>query len=152
VAILDFDVHHGNGNEEIFVHDQRVMVCSSFQHPFYPDTPFDESNDRIICAPLEATARSDEFRTAIEEVWLPALNRFRPEMILVSAGFDAHREDEMSGVSLSEDDYRWITEKIVQLADDCCSGRVVSSLEGGYELSALARSVEAHLKVLMNLH
>jgi acetoin utilization deacetylase AcuC-like enzyme len=152
VAILDFDVHHGNGNEEIFAADPRVMVCSSFQHPFYPDTPFDESNDRIICAPLEATARSEEFRTAIESVWFPALSRFRPEMILVSAGFDAHREDEMSGVSLTEDDYRWITEKILQLADEFCSGRVVSTLEGGYELSALARSVEAHVKVLMNLN
>jgi acetoin utilization deacetylase AcuC-like enzyme len=152
IAILDFDVHHGNGNEQIFADDPRVMVCSSFQHPFYPDTPFDESNDRIICAPLEATARSDEFRAAIKRVWLPALSRFRPEMIFVSAGFDAHREDEMSGVSLVEDDYRWVTEKIVQMADGFSSGRVVSTLEGGYDLSALARSVEAHLKVLMNLH
>jgi acetoin utilization deacetylase AcuC-like enzyme len=152
IAILDFDVHHGNGNEQIFADDPRVMVCSSFQHPFYPDTPFDENSDRIICAPLEATARSDEFRAAIERVWLPALSRFRPEMIFVSAGFDAHREDEMSGVSLVEDDYRWITEKIVQMAEGFSSGRVVSTLEGGYDLSALARSVEAHLKVLMNLH
>jgi acetoin utilization deacetylase AcuC-like enzyme len=152
VAILDFDVHHGNGNEQIFAEDPRVMVCSSFQHPFYPDTPIDENNDRIICAPLEATARSDEFRAAIESVWLPALSRFRPEMILVSAGFDAHREDEMSGVSLTEDDYRWVTEKILQVADGFSSGRVVSTLEGGYDLSALARSVQAHLKVLMNLH
>lgn len=152
VAVLDFDVHHGNGNEQIFAEEERVMVCSSFQHPFYPDTPFDENSDRIICAPLDATARGDEFRAAIEAVWLPALNRFQPQIIFVSAGFDAHREDEMSGVSLTEEDYRWVTGKIVEVANLYSSGRIVSTLEGGYELSALARSVEAHLRVLMNLH
>jgi acetoin utilization deacetylase AcuC-like enzyme len=152
VAILDFDVHHGNGNEQIFAADERVLVCSSFQHPFYPETPIDEENERIVCATLEATAKSEEFRSAIEGVWLPALNQFKPQMIFISAGFDAHLEDDMSGVSLTEMDFRWITEKILELADTYSEGRVVSSLEGGYELSALARSVEAHLRVLMNLH
>jgi acetoin utilization deacetylase AcuC-like enzyme len=152
VAVLDFDVHHGNGSENIFADDERVMICSTFQHPFYPNTPFREDDDRIICAPLDATARSDEFRDAVENKWLPALHRFEPQMIFVSAGFDAHVEDEMSNVSLTEHDYRWVTEKIVEVADAYSSGRVVSTLEGGYELSALARSVEAHLRVLMNLH
>ena len=152
VAILDFDVHHGNGNEQIFSEEKRVMVCSSFQHPFFPETPIDEEHERIVSAPLEATAKSEEFRAAIESVWLPALNKFKPQMIFVSAGFDAHLEDDMSGVSLTEVDFRWITEKILELADTYSEGRVVSSLEGGYELSALARSVETHLRVLMNLH
>ncbi len=152
VAILDFDVHHGNGNEQIFTEEERVMVCSSFQHPFYPETPIDEEHERIVSAPLAATAKSGEFRAAIEAVWLPALDRFKPQMIFVSAGFDAHWEDDMSGVSLTESDFRWVTEKIIELADTYSEGRVVSSLEGGYELSALARSVETHLRVLMNLH
>ncbi len=152
VAILDFDVHHGNGNEQIFTEEERVMVCSSFQHPFYPETPIDEEHERIVSAPLAATAKSGEFRAAIEAVWLPALDRFKPQMIFVSAGFDAHWEDDMSGVSLTESDFRWVTEKIVEVADTCSEGRVVSALEGGYELNALARSVEAHLRVLMNLH
>ncbi len=152
VAIVDFDVHHGNGNEQIFSEEERVMVCSSFQHPFFPETPIDEEHERIVSAPLEATAKSEEFRAAIENVWLPALHQFKPQMIFVSAGFDAHLEDDMSGVSLTEVDFRWITEKILELADAYCEGRVVSSLEGGYELSALARSVETHLRVLMNLH
>ena len=128
------------------------MVCPSFQHPSFPETPIDEEHERIVSAPLAATAKSEEFRAAIEAVWLPALDRFKPQMIFVSAGFDAHWEDDMSGVSLTESDFRWVTEKIVEVADTFCSGRVVSALEGGYELSALARSVETHLRVLMNLH
>ncbi len=152
VAILDFDVHHGNGTEDIFSDDERVMLCSTFQHPFYPYTRFQEDGARIICAPLDATAGSVEFHAAVEEKWLPALHRFKPQMIFVSAGFDAHIEDDMSGVSLKEADYRWVTEQIIDIADAYSAGRVVSTLEGGYALSALARSVEAHLRVLMNLH
>jgi acetoin utilization deacetylase AcuC-like enzyme len=149
VAILDFDVHHGNGSEDIFRDDQRVIVCSTFQHPFYPYTKIEESPDHIICAPLEATAKSAEFREAVSSHWLPALSHFKPQMIFVSAGFDAHVEDDMSGVSLTEADYRWVTEQIVAVADRSAEGRVVSVLEGGYEPHALARSVEAHLRVLM---
>lgn len=152
VAVLDFDVHHGNGSEDIFRDDKRVIVCSSFQHPFYPYTAIEESPDHIVCAPLDATAKGPEFRAAVTDHWLPALHHFKPQMIFVSAGFDAHLEDDMSGVSLTEVDFRWITEKILELADTYSEGRVVSSLEGGYELSALARSVETHLRVLMNLH
>ncbi|MCU7845522.1 MAG: histone deacetylase family protein [Candidatus Thiodiazotropha sp. (ex Monitilora ramsayi)] len=152
VAILDFDVHHGNGSEDIFREDKRVIVCSTFQHPFYPYTEIEESPDHIICAPLEATAKGPEFREAVTSHWLPALNHFKPQMIFVSAGFDAHIEDDMSGVSLTEQDYRWVTEQIQEIANRYAEGRVVSVLEGGYEPQALARSVETHIRVLMDLH
>ena len=152
VAIVDFDVHHGNGTEQIFRDEPRVMVCSTFQHPFYPDAPFVEDDERIVCAPLAAGARGEEFRQAITERWLPALDRFRPQLILVSAGFDAHREDEMSGISLNEKDFGWVTQQIVDMARKHAANRVVSTLEGGYDLPSLARSVEAHLRVLMDLH
>ncbi len=151
VAIVDFDVHHGNGTEAIFTGDKRVLFCSTFQHPFYPYIPCREATGHIVCAPLDASAGSAEFRTAVERKWLPALDAFRPEMILVSAGFDAHIEDEMSGVSLTEHDYRWVTEQIHRFADRYADGRIVSTLEGGYADSALGRSVEAHLRVLMGL-
>jgi acetoin utilization deacetylase AcuC-like enzyme len=149
VAIVDFDVHHGNGTEEIFDGDDRVLFCSSFQHPFYPYTPLMENTPQRISVPLDATARSDEFRAAVTEHWLPALKHFEPEMILVSAGFDAHVADDMSMVSLVDDDYRWVTERIVEAAATSASGRIVSTLEGGYELHSLARCCEIHLRVLM---
>ncbi len=152
VAILDFDVHHGNGSEDIFREDHRVMICSTFQHPFYPYTSIGESPDHIICAPLEATAKGPEFRHAVSNQWLPALHQFKPQMVIVSAGFDAHVEDDMSGVSLTETDYSWVTEQIQTVAREYAYGRVVSVLEGGYALSALGRSVEAHLRVLMGLN
>ncbi|MEW8334479.1 MAG: histone deacetylase family protein [Candidatus Thiodiazotropha sp.] len=152
VAILDFDVHHGNGSEDIFRHDRRVIVCSTFQHPFYPYMAIEESPDHIICAPLEATAKSAEFRQAVTDHWLPPLDHFKPQMLFVSAGFDAHIEDDMSGVSLTEMDYRWVTEQIKAVADKYAEGRIVSVLEGGYEPHALARSVEAHIRVLMDLN
>jgi acetoin utilization deacetylase AcuC-like enzyme len=152
IAILDFDVHHGNGTEDIFAADPRVMICSAFQHPFYPDIPFDENGSRIICAPLHANAGSTEFRSAVEQKFLPALERFQPQMIFISAGFDAHRDDDMSDINLSEADYAWITGRIVELAGKYAGKRIVSALEGGYELRSLARSVEAHLRALMELH
>ena len=151
IAILDFDVHHGNGTEAIFRDDERVLFCSTFQHPFYPDIPCREVFGHIVCAPLEATAGSTEFRLAVEQKWLPALDAFRPEMILISAGFDAHIEDDISEVSLTEHDFRWVTEQICGVADRYADKRIVSTLEGGYEGSALGRSVEAHLRVLMGL-
>ncbi len=152
VAILDFDVHHGNGSEDIFRADRRVIVCSTFQHPFYPYTAIEESPDHIICAPLDATAKGPEFRDAVTAHWLPALHHFKPQMIFVSAGFDAHLEDDMSGVSLTETDYSWVTEQIQAIAREYAEGRVVSVLEGGYDNSSLGRSVEAHIRVLMDLH
>ena len=152
VAIIDFDVHQGNGTEEIFLDDDRVLYCSTFQHPFYPYTPLPEDSDRNVSVPLEATARGAEFRAAVSDHWLPALERFQPEMIFISAGFDAHQDDDMSGVSLTDADFRWVTEQIVQIAGIFASGRVVSVLEGGYELNSLARCVEMHVRVLMGLH
>jgi acetoin utilization deacetylase AcuC-like enzyme len=151
VAILDFDVHHGNGTEDIFLDDERVLFCSTFQHPFYPFTPLLENTANRISVPLDASAKSREFREAVTNLWLPAVERFRPEMIFVSAGFDAHRDDDMSNMRLEDADYLWISEHIVALAARSASGRIVSTLEGGYEHHSLARCVELHLRVLMGL-
>ena len=151
VAVVDFDVHQGNGTEDILIGDDRVLYCSIFQHPFFPYTPLPENNERVVSIPLEASARSAQFRAAVVDHWLPALNRFRPEMIFISAGFDAHQDDEMSYVSLTDADFRWVTEQIVKVAETSASGRIVSVLEGGYELHSLSRCVETHLRVLMGL-
>ncbi len=152
VAIVDFDVHQGNGTEDIFVGDDRVLYCSIFQHPFFPFTPPPENNERCISIPLEATAKSAEFRAAVNDHWLPALERFQPEMIFVSAGFDAHQDDEMSHVSLTDADFKWVAEQIAHIAKLSASGRIVSVLEGGYDLQSLARCVETHMRVLMGLY
>lgn len=152
VAIVDFDVHHGNGTEDIFKEDDRVLFCSTFQHPFFPFTPLLESATNRVNVPLEATAGSVEFRAAVTDFWLPALEKFQPELVLVSAGFDAHRDDDMSQVSLTDADFRWVTEQIVRVAGNTASGRIVSVLEGGYELNSLARCVETHVRVLMGLN
>ena len=151
VAILDFDVHQGNGTEEIFADDDRVLFCSTFQHPFYPFTPVPPNTANRVNVPLDRTARSEEFRAAVTDHWIPALERFQPEMIFVSAGFDAHVDDDMSQVSLTDADYRWVAEQIVAVASGAASGRIISTLEGGYELKSLARCVEAHIRVLMGL-
>ena len=151
VAIVDFDVHQGNGTEDIFKDDHRVLICSTFQHPFFPYTPIPENSDRLVSVPLEATAKSDEFRAAVSECWLPALERFQAEIIFISAGFDAHRDDDMSDISLTDSDFRWVAEHIVRLAEQSASGRIVSVLEGGYELRSLARCVETHIRILMGL-
>lgn len=152
VAILDFDVHHGNGTEHSFSGDPRVLFCSTFQHPYYPNTPLQPVTDNLVAIPLAANAKSEQFRAAVTDQWLPALERFQPEMVFVSAGFDAHQDDDMSGVSLTDQDYRWITEQIVDVAARHASGRIVSVLEGGYELHSLARCVESHIRILMDLH
>ena len=152
VAILDFDVHHGNGTEDIFQDDDRVLFCSTFEHPFYPFTPLLPDADNRVSVPLDASAGSEEFRAAVTERWLPALAKFEPEMIFVSAGFDAHIADDMSHVSLTDDDFRWVSKRIVEAARATASGRIVSALEGGYELHSLARCVETHIRVLADLH
>jgi len=152
VAIIDFDVHHGNGTEDIFRNDDRVLFCSTFQHPFYPFTPLLENTPNRVSVPLDATAGSAEFRAAVTDHWLPALESYAPEMVFVSAGFDAHVADEMSNVRLVDDDYQWVTEEIVKVAARSASNRIVSTLEGGYELHSLARCTELHLRVLMDLH
>ncbi len=149
LAILDFDVHHGNGTEDIFHDDPGVLFCSSFQHPFYPHTGTDVISEHIVNAPLVAGARGGAFKEAISSHWLPKLHEFQPELILISAGFDAHVEDDMAGLCLTEQDYKWVTTEIKHIADTYAEGKIVSSLEGGYALSALGRSVVAHLDALL---
>ncbi len=149
IAIADFDVHHGNGTEEIFHDDPRVMLCSTFQHPYYPYSGSDSGNEHIINVPLPAGTGGAAFREAVNKYWMPALEHFQPEMMFISAGFDAHRDDDMAQFDLLEDDYTWVTQQIKAVAEKCCQGRIVSVLEGGYELNALGRSVLAHLKVLV---
>ncbi len=148
IAILDFDVHHGNGTEAIFKDETRVMLCSTFQHPFYPYSGANSSNDHIINTPLAAGTTGQALRATVLENWIPALERFRPEMIYISAGFDAHREDEMANLNWVEADYIWVTEQIMDIAERYAQKRIVSVLEGGYDLDALAGSVAAHVRVL----
>ena len=148
VAIVDFDVHHGNGTEDCFTGDQRVLMVSTFQHPFYPYSGTDSRAPNMLNVPLGRGADGEEFRTVVSEQWMPRLREFQPEMILISAGFDAHYEDEMGGLKLLERDYAWVTAQLTELAEECAQQRIVSMLEGGYALSALARSVVAHLRVL----
>jgi acetoin utilization deacetylase AcuC-like enzyme len=151
VAIIDFDVHHGNGTEEIFSNDERVLMVSTFQHPFYPYSGVDGRSERMVNIPLAAHSGGREFRAAVQAYWLPAIERFEPEMLLVSAGFDAHREDDMAMLGLVEADYAWIAREIRAAAARHAQGRVVSVLEGGYALHALGRSVVAYVKALGDL-
>ncbi|HYN53110.1 MAG TPA: histone deacetylase family protein [Methylotenera sp.] len=148
VAIADFDVHHGDGTEDIFHDNPRVMLCSTFRHPYYPHRGADSGNDHIINVPLAAGTAGTEFRAAVTKHWLPALERFKPQLLFISAGFDAHREDDMGGLALIESDYLWITEKLKDIAHRHAKRRIVSALEGGYALHALAASVSAHIKSL----
>lgn len=148
VAIADFDVHHGNGTENIFHDDPRVMLCSTFQHPFYPYCGTDSGNSHIINTGLAAGSGGDEFRAAVTRHWLPALERFQPELLLVSAGFDAHLDDYMAMLELTEADYKWVTAELKRIADRYAHGRIVSALEGGYDLYALGQSALAHIRML----
>jgi len=151
VAIADFDVHHGDGTENIFHDDERVMLCSTFRHPFYPYCGEGSGNTHIINVPLAAGASGEDFRAAVTQHWLPALEAFEPQLLLISAGFDAHREDDMGGLALREADYVWVTEQLKALAERHAGRRIVSVLEGGYALSALGRCAAAHIKVLSGL-
>jgi acetoin utilization deacetylase AcuC-like enzyme len=148
VAVVDFDVHHGNGTEDIIAGDDRILMCSFFQYPLYPYSGVDPKGANMINVPLAPYTRGPAAREAITSKWLPRLESFKPQMIFVSAGFDAHREDDLGQLGLVEDDYAWITRELKALADRHAGGRIVSCLEGGYNLGALARSVAAHLKVL----
>jgi len=152
VAIIDFDVHHGNGTEDIFQNDPHVLMASTFQHPFYPYSGTEDPAPNMVNVPLAAGAGSREFREAVREAWMPALEEFRPELILFSAGFDAHTEDDMAMLRFSDLDYGWVTEQMKALAERHAKGRMVSLLEGGYALSALGRSAVQHIKVLAGLH
>jgi acetoin utilization deacetylase AcuC-like enzyme len=151
VAVVDFDVHHGNGTEDIFRSDERVLMVSTFQHPFYPYSGTEGRSERMVNVPLAAYTGGAQLREAVTAHWLPALERFKPQMLFVSAGFDAHRDDDMASLAWVEADYAWVTQVIVDVAERHCAGRIVSALEGGYELHALGRSVATHLKVLSGL-
>jgi len=150
VAIVDFDVHHGNGTEDIVSGNDRILFCSSFQHPFYPGTGADTRVPNIVNMPLPAGTDGVGFREAMTERCLPRLQEFAPQLILISAGFDAHRADHLAMLNLVEEDYAWITRELVQLAAASAEGRIVSCLEGGYNLQALASSVEAHLRAMLD--
>lgn len=150
VAIVDFDVHHGNGTEEIVAGDERILMCSIYQHPFYPEWDHRDAPN-LVNVPVPAYTRGMDVRDIVDMMWLPRLDAHRPELILISAGFDAHREDDMGQLALVEQDYVWITQRLMEVARRHARGRIVSVLEGGYNLSALARSVEAHVRVLADL-
>ena len=151
VAIVDFDVHHGNGTEAAFIDEPRVLMVSFFQHPFYPYSGATGIGAHALNVPVPAYSGGDVVRQLVVERWLPALHAHRPQMLFVSAGFDAHREDDIGQLGLVEADYAWLTQQIMAIADEYAQGRIVSCLEGGYNLSALARSVVAHIKTLARL-
>jgi acetoin utilization deacetylase AcuC-like enzyme len=152
VAIIDFDVHQGNGTVDIVGGDERILMCSSFQHPFYPHSHVHRQAENIINTPIQAGAPADEYRKSVEAAWLKRLQDFRPQLVLISAGFDGHRLDPMAELNLEVNDYRWLTEMITSVAHDHANDRVISTLEGGYHLRALAESVNAHLEVLNAIH
>ena len=149
VALIDFDVHHGNGSEDIFRGDERVLMCSIFERGLYPFNGDEATGPNMVNVGLPSRSGSEAFRAAVSGQWLPALEAFRPQLIYVSAGFDAHREDDMGNLGLVEADYEWVTRQLMAVAERHCGGRIVSCLEGGYVLSPLARSVAAHVKVLI---
>jgi acetoin utilization deacetylase AcuC-like enzyme len=155
VAVVDFDVHHGNGTEEILsaleYADERVLMTSFFQHPFYPYSGTDNPKENMVNVPLPAGSDGARVRAVVDEIWIPRLESFRPQMIFISAGFDAHREDDIGQMSLVEADYAYITQRLMQLAHRHSGGRIVSSLEGGYNLSALGRSAATHIRELAQL-
>jgi len=151
VALIDFDVHHGNGSEDIFCQDQRVLMCSTFENGIYPFCGDIPKGPNMINMGLPSRSGGKQFREVIETGWLPALHQFKPQMIFISAGFDGHREDDMGNLGLVEADYEWVTQQVVKIARQYAEGRIVSCLEGGYALSALGRSVAAHVKVLCGL-
>jgi acetoin utilization deacetylase AcuC-like enzyme len=148
IAIVDFDVHYGNGTEDIFRNEPRVMLFSTFQHPFYPYSGGDTHLPNMVNVPLPVGTRSAQFREAVEQYWLPVLSEFKPQLIMISAGFDAHCDDDMAGLCLVDQDFAWITHHIKAIAAKTADGRIVSTLEGGYELDALARSAHAHIAAL----
>ena len=151
VAIVDFDVHHGNGTAEAFAGEPRALMVSFFQHPFYPYVEPEPYTANRVNVPVPAYSKGDAVRQLVSEHWLPALHAFQPQMIFISAGFDAHREDDIGGMGLVEADYAWMTQQMMDVARLYAGGRIVSCLEGGYNLSALGRSVVAHVKALAEI-
>lgn len=151
VAIVDFDVHHGNGTEDIIAGDERVLMVSLFQDPLYPYSGAVPKGTNMVNVPIPPYTRGGEVREIVEAMWLPALERFKPQMIFISAGFDAHRDDDLGQLGLVEADYEWITRRVMAVAERHAHGRIVSVLEGGYNLHALSRSVAVHIRALADL-
>jgi acetoin utilization deacetylase AcuC-like enzyme len=151
---VDFDVHHGNGTQAAFYNQPQVLYASSHQWPHYPGSgdPLENGVGNIINVPLAAGTDGEVFRSKYRDIILPALKKFNPQLILVSAGFDAHKDDPLASLRLVEDDYRWLTQQLMLIADACCNGRIISTLEGGYNLKALAASVAAHIGCLAGLN
>lgn len=149
VALIDFDVHHGNGSEDIFRGDDRVLMCSIFEQGLYPYNGEKAVGPNMMNVGLPARSGSDKFREAVATQWVPALDAFAPQLIYISAGFDAHREDDMGNLGLVDADYAWVTRQLMGVAQRHCQGRIISCLEGGYVLNPLARSVAEHVKVLI---
>jgi acetoin utilization deacetylase AcuC-like enzyme len=149
VALADFDVHHGNGSEDILASDPRVLMVSTFQRRLYPFLGEVPKGLNMVNVPLDAGSDGKQLRAAVQEFWLPALEAFKPQLIYISAGFDAHRADDMANLRWVESDYAWVTEQLVQVAARHCGGRIISVLEGGYNLQALSRSVAAHMRELI---
>ncbi|HEA51944.1 histone deacetylase family protein [Marinobacter antarcticus] len=152
VAIIDFDVHQGNGTVDIVSGDERILMCSSFQHPFYPHSHVHRQADNIVNIPIEAGCSAAGFRERVEAEWVKRLNAFKPQLVLISAGFDAHRLDPMGELNLETEDYRWLTEMAADVAREHSNDRIISTLEGGYNLKALAQSVNTHLEVLSSIY
>lgn len=151
VAIVDFDVHHGNGTEDMFSKPQwqdRALMVSFFQHPFYPGTGTQDPAPNMVNVPLAAGSDGRAARKALQDEWLPALEKFKPQMVFISAGFDAHKEDLLGGLALVEADYEWMTRELMAVADEYSDNRIVSMLEGGYNFAALGRSAVAHVGAL----
>lgn len=146
VAVLDFDVHYGNGTADIFRNEPRVLLCSTYQHPLYPYWAGDPNAPGLVDAPLAEGSGSEAYRDALSRLWLPALDEYAPQMLFVSAGFDAHLRDPLAGLRLTDEDYYWTAQQIQGVADRHCQGRVVAMLEGGYDLYALSRCVEAFVR------
>jgi acetoin utilization deacetylase AcuC-like enzyme len=152
VALVDFDVHHGNGSQDIFWSDRNVMYCSTHEMPLFPGTGAVSERgefNTVVNAPLRAGDGGDAFRLAFETVILPRLREFKPDLLVISAGFDAHTRDPLANLNLVEADYTWVTQKLMEIADASAGGRIVSLLEGGYDLQGLARSAAAHVTALM---
>jgi acetoin utilization deacetylase AcuC-like enzyme len=148
VAIIDFDVHHGNGTEQIFANDPHVKMFSFFQHPFFPYSGAEDVAPNMHNVPLKAYSGRQEIEEAVKTVWLPIMDAYRPELVIICAGFDAHRDDDMGQMTLVEQDFVWLTKELMAVADRHCQGRVISFLEGGYNINALARSAVEHVRAL----
>jgi acetoin utilization deacetylase AcuC-like enzyme len=149
IAVIDFDVHHGNGTEDIFTGDQRVLMVSIFQHPLYPYSGTQPMGPNMLNIPLSPGSGSEAFRNAVTTRWMPALEAHRPQLLMISAGFDAHRDDPLANLELVDDDYAWVTRELCGVARKHGEGRVVATLEGGYSLPALGRSAAQHVRELM---